>query len=90
MRGFTSGDYAGGQFFFSNNGGDFSALSSNTWDNAPAGGYLGTYDAAFVADFSSPSVAAAPEPSALALFGMASAGLAGYFGRKLRNQAVAA
>jgi hypothetical protein len=71
----NSSPYTGGSFVFYNNGSDFSALTTNRWDDI---GFLGT-DAAFQASFS-----AAPEPAPLTLLGLGVAGIAGFAWRRRR------
>ena len=57
------GTYTGGAFVFTDNGSDFSALTTTTWD------FTGfpEYQAHFFADFSTDAVSVVPEPSSLVL-----------------------
>jgi hypothetical protein len=64
--------YSGGQFFFLNNGSDFSLLTANPWFTE------GGDDLAFQASFSAP----VPIPGAVWLMGSALAGLAGLSRRR--------
>lgn len=58
-----SGSYTDGKFVYLNNGTDFGALSTTTWDD-----FGGTYDASFRAEFASSS--AVPGPAAAAAFAL--------------------
>jgi hypothetical protein len=72
----------GGGFVFYNNGNNFSALNSSTWDNFADFG-----DLAFKARFTSVS---APEPGSLTLLGFGVTGLLGCAWRRRRSSAPAA
>lgn len=65
--GVTGNPYTEGSRFTINNGGDFDLLTSQNWTSG------GSIDLAFSLEFSPTEV---PEPSALALFGLALAGMA--------------
>ena len=66
LRGITGNPYTEGRAVFINNNGDFDLLSSQDWNGFSS-------DLAFSLEFSPTEV---PEPSALALFGLALAGMA--------------
>lgn len=67
----TNNSYAGGDFVFFNNGLDFGALTTRTWE-CPECGFG---DVAFKVAFS-PSTGNVPEPASLALLGLGFAGIA--------------
>jgi hypothetical protein len=72
----------GGGFVFYNNGSNYAALNSTTWDNSADFG-----DAAWTAHFSgnvNPPPPSVPEPATLTIFG---AGLAGLWISRRRKRA---
>ena len=82
--GYTGTDaYSGGGFVFSNNGDDFAALTTNTWDGSAGGWWsgAGVRDLAFKAELT----AAVPEPETYAMF-LAGLGIMGVMARR-RKQA---
>jgi hypothetical protein len=72
-----SGDLVPGAFVFSNNGTDFSSLTSTPWSI----GWIGNDDVRFKASFVGTAV---PEPGTLALFGFGAAALGVARGRRRR------
>lgn len=61
---FGSDQMPGGKFVYANVGGDFSALTTTTWDGALGSG---TGDVWFKASFSQADAGAVPEPAAWAM-----------------------
>jgi hypothetical protein len=73
--------YSGGGFWFFNNVDDFSALTTDTWENFIGGG---VDDLAFKASFSG-SASAVPEPGAVAFGLVMGGGLGGLILRRRRS-----
>ena len=69
---YTGNNIAGGTLVFLNNGTNFGALTSTTWD---CPGCIPSLDMAFKAQFSETGITQVPEPGSLALAGIALAGL---------------
>jgi hypothetical protein len=69
--------YANGNFVYYNNGNDFNALTTHAWDSTG-----GTSDVWFKAGFS--AVRVVPEPTSIALFGIALFGMGALRRRKQR------
>jgi hypothetical protein len=70
--------YAGGDFVYYNNGGNFAALTQNGWDCRECG----WGDVAFKAVLSATAATDLPEPASLALLGFGLAGVAAARGRR--------